>query len=438
MTKSSGCTAGWVLAIGVVASATPAFAQGNLRTQMASLFTRDIVLARTPAGGGLVAHTAVFAEDPTVRETTDLINQVNSQIGLQLANVPIATSAGGFTYSFDPALGTFSRTTETYGPAYAERAVTTGRGRFALGLNYLYSSYSALDGYDLQDGAIRFNLFHQELAPRSFVEGDVVEAALRMRLKSHTTAFQARYGVTNNFDVGVAIPYVRVNMDLAYRATIRDFATRVTSPTTHLFPNNQKTQDFSTSGDAAGLGDVVLRTRYSFARRGTTGAALGIDLRMPTGDEDNMLGAGATQTKAFFIASSGGRFSPHVNVGYTVSSGSNSVPDEVNYVGGIEYGVNSRVTMNADFFGYRSGDALRLENRTVSHQFQQSQTAPLERTTLMSVALTPGSLLTAQVVVGAKINVFSTLLLSAHLLAPVSDGGLRRRPSLVLGFDHTF
>lgn len=419
-------------------TSVPAAAQVSLRTQMSRLFETSLVLARTPAGVGLVAHTPTFAEDPVVRETTDLINQISSQIGLQLATVPLGSSAGGFTYGFDSSLGTFNRTTETFGPAYAERAATVGKDRFAVGVNYVHRSYTALDGLDLADGDIRFNLFHERLTPASYVEGDVVQVAVRMRLTSDTTVFQGRYGITDNLDVGLSLPLVRVRMDLVYRATILDFATRTVSPTTHQFANGRKTQDFNASGDASGLGDIVVRGRYSFARRGATGVAVGLDLRLPSGDADNMLGTGATQTRVFFIASGGRRVSPHVNLGYTLSSGNAVVPDEVTYAGGVEFGATPRVTLLADVFGQASSDALRVRNRATVHPFRQGPAAPIERTTLTSVAVSPSTLASGMGAVGAKINLWRNALVSANLLVPIAHAGLRSRASFVAGFDYTF
>jgi hypothetical protein len=41
-------------------------------------------------------------------------------------------------------------------------------------------------------------------------------------------------------------------------------------------------------------------------------------------------------------------------------------------------------------------------------------------------------------VVGAKINIAKTLLLNANVLFPMSDGGLKPKPTLVLGLDYVF
>ena len=41
-------------------------------------------------------------------------------------------------------------------------------------------------------------------------------------------------------------------------------------------------------------------------------------------------------------------------------------------------------------------------------------------------------------IVGAKINVARTLLLNANVLFPMTDGGLKPKPTLVLGLDYVF
>ena len=65
---------------------------------------------------------------------------------------------------------------------------------------------------------------------------------------------------------------------------------------------------------------MVVRTKYNFLRSTNTWMSLGFDLRLPSGDADNLLGLGTTQGKVLLIASSSNeRVSPHVNLGFTVS-----------------------------------------------------------------------------------------------------------------------
>src|SRR5215813_964105 len=59
-----------------------------------------------------------------------IINQtVSSAIATQLAVLPIISPASGFTYNYDKETGAFVRTTTSFGPVYAERAETIGRGK---------------------------------------------------------------------------------------------------------------------------------------------------------------------------------------------------------------------------------------------------------------------------------------------------------------------
>jgi hypothetical protein len=61
---------------------------------------------------------------------------VNQAIMSQLTSLPLGSSSGGFTYAFNPEVGTFDRTSESFGPSLAERALTNGRGKLNFGVNF--------------------------------------------------------------------------------------------------------------------------------------------------------------------------------------------------------------------------------------------------------------------------------------------------------------
>lgn len=408
---------------------------------MLSTFDQNVAIARAPSGTGIVAHSPVFTQDPRLAATETLVANVSQQIGALLSTFPLGSSSGGFTYGYDSSLGTFTRTTQTFGPAFAERAATIGKRKFSFAVNYIHENYDTLDGQGLKNGDIKFILFHQHLDPPSFVEGDVIQAGLVMKLKSDTTAILFNYGVTDKLDVGVAIPIERVSMDLTYRATILDYATHAVSPTTHLFANGTKSQDFSASGSASGIGDVVIRGKYTFFRRGSQGLAAGLDLRLPSGDEANMLGTGATQTKIFLIASglAGARVAPHANIGYTATSGGpGGVGDQVNYVGGVEISASPKVTLVGDLIGRTLRNTLRLQDASLSHTFQQGSAAPIETTTLQTISEVTGNLNSYLGTAGVKANPGGNLLISAHVLFPLNKSGLRSRLIPVVGIDYSF
>src|SRR6187401_3348465 len=75
---------------------------------------------------------------------------VNIALTSQLTSVPLPSPASGFTYKFDPATGTFVRSTRSFGPILTDRAETIGRGRLAFGFNSQFFSFDHLDGVSLE------------------------------------------------------------------------------------------------------------------------------------------------------------------------------------------------------------------------------------------------------------------------------------------------
>ena len=114
----------------------------------------------------------------------------------------------------------------------------------------------------------------------------------------------------------------------------------------------------------------MLRGKFRFVNASGGGLAAGVDVRLPTGDAQQLLGTGGTQTKLSLIGSmSAGKFSPHVNVGYTLSAGGGDetgvaatpeVPDEVNYAIGFDAAVHERLTLSFDVVGRTLRDPGRL------------------------------------------------------------------------------
>src|SRR6185295_9263002 len=100
-----------VLAVlGLALTPTRAFArpdQGGLGQLMFDTFTNNVVLAATPNGNGIVAHTAFGQFTPAfqaaIDQVTTVVQQVSQQVSAPLSNAPLGSSSGGFTFTFDPA-----------------------------------------------------------------------------------------------------------------------------------------------------------------------------------------------------------------------------------------------------------------------------------------------------------------------------------------------
>ena len=106
---------------------------------------------------GVPNHAAHFKPGVDQLQTPQ---QFNQQLVTLLATFPVGSSSGGFTYTFNPSLGTFSRSSESFGPLFAERALTIGRERGSLGVGYQRSTYDTFEGKNLRQPEIVFHIEH--------------------------------------------------------------------------------------------------------------------------------------------------------------------------------------------------------------------------------------------------------------------------------------
>src|SRR5687768_16932051 len=213
--------------------------------------------------------------------------QVNEAVLTLLSTQPLGTPGGGFTYVFDPAVGSLTRSSNSFGPSFADRALTTGRGKASVGFGLQHANYDTFEGLSLKQRGIVFYVQHTECcSPGSSAqqtgdgsrltppfEGDLIKASLRLQLVSTTATVFATYGVSDRFDIGVAVPFVRVKLEADVLAHIERLSTS-TEPAVHTFDGpNPDEQTFSKGGSAAGIGDLVLRAKYRLPVSGVGVAA---------------------------------------------------------------------------------------------------------------------------------------------------------------------
>jgi hypothetical protein len=410
--------------------------------------------------------------------------RVNESVLTLLSSYPIGTPGGGFTYVFDPALGSLSRSSETFGPSFAERALTTGRGKVSVGFGYQRATYDTFEGLNLRQRGEGLNLRQRGIvfyvphtdccSPGTSLastpdgsrltppfEGDLIEAALGLELVSDTSTIVATYGVSDRFDIGLAVPFVRVKLNASVLARIDRLATQA-EPTTHEFTGaNPDEHLFSLGGTAGGIGDIALRAKYRVPA-GRLGIAGVVETRLPTGDEMNLLGTGGVQAKVMAIVSyDRGPISPHLNLGYTFSS-EGALPnatmhDEALATVGADFAMTSRMTMSFDVLGRLVFDAgrMRLTEKTYPYALSGGGAGggggggggggarpptPVEtlQTTRTELQFYSGNLDLYLGAAGLRFNPWRTILVSANLLFPFTKAGLRDRVTPTIGIDYVF
>jgi len=429
-----------------VLSASSLCAQSfHLRDLLTDFLRQGITLAPPPEG--FPSHEAHFIGDDSPQFLA--LQDFSSQIATQLSSFPLASSSGGFVYQFDPALGVLTRATESFGPIYAERADTIGKGRFNLGLNYSHFTFDEINGLSLPDGDVRLVFTHEDVNhdhsnETPFFEGDVITAALSIKIKTDIAALVFDYGILDNLDVGFAIPIVSVDLDAQVDASIDRLATGTTAPGIHRFQNGQSTETFRQSDSASGLGDVVLRAKYRFLSSPKAGLAIALDARLPTGDEEDLLGTGVTQLKAFLVGSAHfGTFSPHINAGYTwaiESSDDPQISDEINYTAGFDWALGPRFTLAVDAIGrtFLKTQSISVEDTRFEANTNPSGVPNIVSAVLPRLVTETGQVNTLLGSVGVKINPFGNFLLTLNGLFPLNSQGLTDGFTPLIGIDYSF
>ena len=371
---------------------------------------------------------------------------VNIALTSQLASIPLPSPGSGFTYRFDPGSGTFVRSTRSFGPILAERGETIGRGRLAVNFAYQFFSFDHLDGVAIVEIPAVFRHDNPELGGG---RTDVVATMNAIVASVSQFSGAITYGVTDRLDISLAVPVVNTRLSLLSNATIHRVGTG-TNGSVHYFLDPTaigsygSSKQFFSDESASGIGDLVVRAKTTLLREGTRALAAGVDARLPTGDEQNLLGAGAAGLRPFAAFSgSWGAFAPHVNVGYqwngksvlagdVIANRKEDLPDQFVYALGSDLSVNEHFSLVVDLLGQRVLDSPRLRTGTFT------ASGPAGSVTLPDIRFEQTSYWASTAAVGFKANVATRILLDFNLRFRISENGLVDRVAPLMGVEWSF
>jgi hypothetical protein len=388
--------------------------------------------ARLPDGSTHSAHfNSAFQAEFT---------QFNIALASQLAAVPLPSPASGFTYTFDSTLGVFQRSTQSFGPILTERAETIGKGKFSFGISYQRFTFDSLEGVDLGSVPAVFTHDGSQLGGG---RSDLVVTTNSIEASVNQSVTFLSYGLGSHLDLSLAVPFVTVDLAARSDASIQRVGTAAT-PATHFYDDTATygaTRVYSRSSQASGIGDVVLRLKGT-PFQGEAGAlAFGIDVRLPTGDEEDFLGLGTVGLRPFLAASfSHGKVAPHVNFSYLwngesvlggdVATGTKGdLPDQITYAVGLDMGVAKRLTLAFDFVGTYVMDSPRLVRQTFTAANGQA---------FPQIGFVTESYNLANAAAGLKWNPAGRLLIDFNVLFKLDSAGLRDDITPLFGIEYAF
>jgi len=344
---------------------------------------------------------------------------------VEIATQPFGSSSGGFIFKLDPSTGLLARTATTFGPAFGERALTSGEGQVSVGATFRSTSFDKLSDFSL--GSL----------PLSTIAGTAAAArttTANLALTARTVALSTTVGVTENFDVAVVVPLVQVK--LAGSSAVVNTSGVVTrlAETDSVF---------------AGIGDVSALAKYRFVKFGGApipdpgGIALVVNARLPTGSRENLRGLGVARTLVSGVVSGGrARLRPHASAGFeywskgidALGAGGQrvSIRHQFQYAGGIELEAAPKLTFLVDYMGQKifGGGQIGVAPDTVSATLPGVSSAN-------SMVLLGQGITKSLLVPGLKANLKGKLLLTLSAIITLQNNGLHSKVTPVAGINLT-
>lgn len=383
--------------------------------------------------GALGNHAGHFIP-AAVTGTERVISFVTNAIGGAIADIPISAASGGVTYRFEG--GVPVATTTSAGPIFAERAQTLGRGRFFLGLNVTGQHFSSMRGVPMDN--LRFTFTHADTDPvdtlgSPIFENETIAVQVAMDVDLLVTTAFASWGIVDGVDVGIAVPLVHTSLVGSSVAQIQPFGIG----TPHRFAtdaagNPVLTAVSGANRSATGIGDMAARLKINIFQSAKVGVAVLGDARLPTGDEKNLLGAGAFSGRGYGIVSMRfGAFSPHANLGYVFRDDSLQ-NNGVLAIAGFDHLMASWATLAFDLLSeWQVGESRLQVPEPVTYQ------SPYVRTIATSeIPDRKDDYLAASI--GFKFSTGRGMILVANGLFPLKDSGVQPKAVWTAGLEYNF
>ena len=256
----------------------------------------------------------------------------------------------------------------------------------------------------------------------------------RINLKVNQFTGYFTFGLTSSVDISVAVPILSVQEQI----TTAGIEYELNPPFA-----SAPVQSYSNAGSRVENRD----RRHKSSRKsqaleaGDTGTFAGAEVRLPTGDSLNFLGAGTVGVRPFAVFTYGGRISPHLNIAYEANGSTNLVtntygnaqlPNRLIYSAGADWRVTSWLTLAADILEQRVFNAQQMRLKPGGF------TIPNPSLSYPSIEVYTGSYNRTDGSIGFKLKPYKTIILTANLAMKLDQGCLRARNVPLGGVSITF
>jgi hypothetical protein len=322
---------------------------------------------------------------------------------------PVATSPSFYwTYGAD---GVPERSRGALGSMFAERANTLGARRWDVGIAHRHAELEKFDGGPLAKQLRVTSEIDTEgtLLRQRFVASD-------FRLTVDIVDVAATYGVTDRWDVNLLVPVVVTGLELGGSSTAQLLRPIEGPPTSDRV---------GLDASRAGVGDLLLRTKYRFADASFASFAVLGSLRVPSGDADDFHGTGDTRLGSALIASREFRGNDvHLNLGWDLDA-ANPQRSRATYALGIAIRAAEPVTLLLDLLGSSTviDDEFSVNDGKFPQQYGFDELIRGRQNHRVYAAIPRADMV--NVAVGTKIALRPWLVAAFSAVVPVTPDSLR-------------
>jgi hypothetical protein len=276
-------------------------------------------------------------------------------------------------------------------------------------------------------------------------EFDTMDFYMNMDVSASVFALYFTYGVTDRFDISVAVPFINVNIKSEPLAEMNSFTWVSNDSANHFFDGTQTEPVLTKSptpinDDATGIGDIALRAKYNFVHDKAIDFSAMLEYRMDSGDAENFLGAGYSSLRTVIIGSKIlGNFAPHLNLAYWKKF-TDLDRDKFEIIIGYDQKIADWFTLVIDVLGrFELGDPIESQQfpENVDIKWKVGDTDYVNSVSLTNIP-NYSSDNTIDAAFGIKMNLKQSLLIIANVFVPLNDDGLRAGVVPTIGMEFSF
>lgn len=346
-------------------------------------------------------------------------------------SIPVLSASAGFTYRYNPQTEVFERSSETLGPLFLERPDTLGRSKFNINVSYQFVQFDTFDGDDIDRLEAPDPILITESSGGTITGFSADRLQYRLGIRNYITTLSATYGILDDLDVNLLLPLIATAFDVG--VTARTVATA--GPGGDFAPAGGPTLTGRTGGHAFGVGDVLLRLKYRLPELGWLRSAAGLQLRLPSGDEDEFQGTGDVEVSPAFYAGTTlwDRLAPYVNVICDLNADDPS-QTQVRWGAGADVDITRRFGFALAFLGRHELEGTAEDDET--DFLHLTPAGPQDRPLL---GLDFGRKDYFDLSFGVRVVVWREIMLFANGIYALNDDGLRNDTVIpTAGIEGTF